>query len=268
MSTKLKKNFQKGFTMVDNEIITSPVIDFKTLGIYLYLLSKPDNWDFSLANIAKSKDVGVDSVRTGINLLEKLGLLIRTPNKNQEGKFQGYNYEIYDTIDTNRFNKLKKPSLDYPTTDKPMTENTHTISNKENSKKESSKKEEEKEEKLQPTFSIKKVKTLEDEIKEYLENKIPILAECPQLRNIVEAIESKAKEDYKEYIDFVYLKKLNDGVKLFDQRAWNIWYFNDFYAQKKVVQTSQANSMPSANVAYAWQLEMIAEYNEKLKNQI
>jgi hypothetical protein len=128
------------------------------------------------------------------------------------------------------------------------------------------KKEEEKEEKLQPTFSIKKVKTLEDEIKEYLENKILILAECPQLRNIVEAIEAKAKENYKEYIDFVYSKKLNDGVKLFDQRAWNIWYFNDFYAQKKVVQTSQANSMPSANVAYAWQLEMIAEYNEKLKN--
>ena len=128
------------------------------------------------------------------------------------------------------------------------------------------KKEEEKEEKLQPTFSIKKVKTLEDEIKEYLENKILILAECPQLRNIVEAIQTKAKENYKEYIDFVYSKKLNDGVKLFDQRAWNIWYFNDFYAQKKVVQTSQSNSMPSANVAYAWQLEMIAEYNEKLKN--
>jgi hypothetical protein len=249
-----------------NHILNDPKLSFKAKGLWAYINSKDNGWSFSVEKISKQTKEKEDSVRSGLTELREAGLLTYKPNRDKKGHVNGWIYCLYA--------HPQKPNDGKTVLGKNRTtEKGGYISKKEYSKKESSKKEEEeekkeeeKEEKLQPTFSIKKVKTLEDEIKEYLENKILILAECPQLRNIVEAIQSKAKENYKEYIDFVYSKKLNDGVKLFDQRAWNIWYFNDFYAQKKVVQTSQSNSMPSANVAYAWQLEMIAEYNEKVKN--
>ena len=44
----LKKSFQINFTQVPNIIINDKKVSLKAKGLYLYMVSKPDNWEFSL----------------------------------------------------------------------------------------------------------------------------------------------------------------------------------------------------------------------------
>lgn len=89
---------QKGFTIVMNDILIAKNISFKAKGIYGYLLSKPDGWDFDALRISNESNEGRKSVMTGLQELEKAGLLVRTISKKINGKFQGYDYEIFDRL--------------------------------------------------------------------------------------------------------------------------------------------------------------------------
>lgn len=66
-----------GFTQVDNILLNDSDLSFKAKGIYSYLYSKPDGWDFSSDRIANDSMDGVDSVLSGLRELEKTGYLER-----------------------------------------------------------------------------------------------------------------------------------------------------------------------------------------------
>lgn len=116
---------KNNYTTVTNNIINDDRLTLKAKGLYLFLLSKPDNWTFSARLIATQNKDAIASVNTGLQELEDVGLLSRIHVQS------GYDYEIFDTFQLhlveNRLNgkSVKKtPKID-------LIENRLNISNKE-----------------------------------------------------------------------------------------------------------------------------------------
>jgi hypothetical protein len=87
---------QRFFGAVPNELLNNPEISFKAKGLYAYLNSKPDNWDFSVERISHQAKEGVDSVRGAIHELEQFGYLIRRKHQDEKG-FWEIDYILYET---------------------------------------------------------------------------------------------------------------------------------------------------------------------------
>jgi len=51
------------FTIVPNELINDKSVSFKAKGLYAYIHSKPNGWEFSSERIAQESSDGRDSVR-------------------------------------------------------------------------------------------------------------------------------------------------------------------------------------------------------------
>lgn len=122
--SRLKKHV-RNYTQVGNDIINAKNLTLKAKGLFLFLLSKPDNWNFSARLIAFQNKDAIASVNTGLQELEDFGLLNRLPCQG------GYDYEIFDTVQSylveNRLSgkSTKRQSKIH------LVENRPSISNKE-----------------------------------------------------------------------------------------------------------------------------------------
>jgi hypothetical protein len=87
---------QRFFGAAPNELLNNPDISFKAKGLYAYLNSKPDNWDFSVESIAAQVKEGIDSVRGGIHELEKFGYLKRIKYQNEKGYWE-IDYMLFES---------------------------------------------------------------------------------------------------------------------------------------------------------------------------
>lgn len=111
------------FGITPNDLLNNENISFKAKGLFAFIQSKPDNWEFSAERIALQTKDGIDGVRTALQELEQHGYLVRS--KYQDNK--GY-WHIEYTL-------LQKPTLENPTQEKPRLENTLNNSKKDYSKK-------------------------------------------------------------------------------------------------------------------------------------
>ena len=73
----------KGFTIIQNEIINSGKVSLKAMGLFLYLKSKPKDWRFSTLRIQKDFSDGLFAIRKAMKELEEVGLLERKKTKNK-----------------------------------------------------------------------------------------------------------------------------------------------------------------------------------------
>jgi hypothetical protein len=87
---------QRFFGAAPNELLNNPDISFKAKGLYAYLNSKPDNWDFSVESIAAQVKEGIDSVRGGVHELEKSGYLKRIKYQNEKGYWE-IDYMLFES---------------------------------------------------------------------------------------------------------------------------------------------------------------------------
>jgi hypothetical protein len=65
------------FTQVANGVLTDKRLSAKAKGLYAYLYSKPDGWDFSVERMCLEMSDGIESINTGLQELEKCGFLTR-----------------------------------------------------------------------------------------------------------------------------------------------------------------------------------------------
>ncbi|GIT98820.1 helix-turn-helix domain-containing protein [Sulfurovum sp. TSL1] len=92
---KLIKKFKNNFTQVPNTIIKDKRLSFKAKGLYMHLVSKPDNWVYYVKEFEKSSKDGRDSIQSGLKELEKYEYLIRVRTKDTYGRFSSFDYYIY-----------------------------------------------------------------------------------------------------------------------------------------------------------------------------
>ncbi|MFA6139026.1 MAG: hypothetical protein WC667_13210 [Sulfurimonas sp.] len=85
----LKKSFQINFTQVPNFIINDKKVSLKAKGLYLYMVSKPDNWEFSLNGMEFQLHESKGAILRIMDELIEFGYLEKI--KNRVGSFQGKN---------------------------------------------------------------------------------------------------------------------------------------------------------------------------------
>lgn len=118
---KIRKQYQRGFTTLDNTPINDEQLSWKAKGLFTYLWSKPDDWDYRVTEVAEHATDGIGSTSTGVNELEKAGYLKRK-QKNKDGVFGD---SVWTLSEKPIFKKpiTENPRSDNPITDKPYTEN-------------------------------------------------------------------------------------------------------------------------------------------------
>lgn len=72
------------FAQVPNELLSDPVVSLKAKGLWAYIQSKPNDYDFSADRIINENADGVDSIKTALKELEEKGYLLR--KRKQDGR--------------------------------------------------------------------------------------------------------------------------------------------------------------------------------------
>lgn len=109
------------FTQVANNILIDPKISWKAKGLFSYLMSKPDGWDFATKRISEEGSDGLKSTSSGLQELEENGYLAR--NRQTNGRME---YLL-------SYERLAKvcPEVQNGTVTKRQSDKTGHISNKE-----------------------------------------------------------------------------------------------------------------------------------------
>jgi hypothetical protein len=81
------------------------------------MLSLPEEWDYSEVGLSKLSKDGVGGTAKALDELETFGYLRRSQIKEDNGKFAGYEYDIFEKP------QINLPYTENPFTEKPFTEN-------------------------------------------------------------------------------------------------------------------------------------------------
>lgn len=101
----IKQN--SNFTQVPNTLLNNANISLKAKGVWAFINSKPNGWNFSVKGIQAQCREGREAISMALKELEKYGYLERKHKpKGDDGQFTGYNYYLYS----------------YPITEAPFTQ--------------------------------------------------------------------------------------------------------------------------------------------------
>lgn len=117
------------FGLAPSSVLNDKTLTFKAKGIYTYIQSKPDGWEFSAERIARQGLDKITSIRSGLKELENAGLLIRKKTQNDRGHWE-MEYILFLE------KTLENPTSENPTSENPTSENLPNNSKKDSSKKE------------------------------------------------------------------------------------------------------------------------------------
>lgn len=110
------------YTVMSNYHLRDKRLSYKAKGLLSFMLSLPDDWDYSMNGLSKVSKENISAIRTALHELEEFGYLKRNRLQKKNGKFE-YEYIIYE----------KSPYIDFPYTVNPHTENQIQINtNKQN----------------------------------------------------------------------------------------------------------------------------------------
>lgn len=93
---------ERDYTVLDNEMLRNPNLSLKAKGLLAFVLSRPDDWVFTIRGLAHFCRDGPDSVRSAVQELEKAGYIVRR-RKRENGKYREMKYDVYE-----------KPVQDFP----------------------------------------------------------------------------------------------------------------------------------------------------------
>ena len=93
---RLIKRDRGNNTNTSNKVIRDERLTWKARGIFNYLWSQADNWQFYVAEIANHAKDGVKSTRSGLDELEKYGYLKRINRHDKSGSFDGMDWILSD----------------------------------------------------------------------------------------------------------------------------------------------------------------------------
>ena len=115
---------EDNFVIIDKAFLLNEEISLKAKGLLALLLSYPDNWQFYKAEIVQHTTDKENSLNSGLKELIENGYIVRKQRKDENGKFEGYEYHVYEKPST------EKPSTEKPSTEKPILLNNKNTKNK------------------------------------------------------------------------------------------------------------------------------------------
>ena len=121
---RIKKQYTKGFTTINNDILNDTELSFKAKGLFSYLWSLPDDWVYYETEVTKHSTDGRGSVRSGLKELEEQGYLKRGRKRNDKGQLVNADWQLADTP------MFKKRTLDKRTLENRTLLNTNLTNEK------------------------------------------------------------------------------------------------------------------------------------------
>ena len=115
---------EDNFVIIDKAFLLNEEISLKAKGLLALLLSYPDNWQFYKAEIVQHTTDKENSLNSGLKELIENGYIVRKQRKDENGKFEGYEYHVYEKPST------EKTSTEKPSTEKPILLNNKNTKNK------------------------------------------------------------------------------------------------------------------------------------------
>ena len=84
------------YTIMSNYHLQDLRISLKAKGLLSFMLSLPDDWDFTLQGLATCCKEGVDAIRQALRELEDNGYLRRTRRRRTNGRLSCHTYDIFE----------------------------------------------------------------------------------------------------------------------------------------------------------------------------
>lgn len=142
-----RHNHEQEFTILPNSLIRNPELSLRDVGLLCYMLSLPQDWEFSIHGLDYViQNNGASSVRAALKNLEKQGYLRRSWIRSEDGRIIRNQWTVSDLPieEQDALPEDNKPYVENPHADNPHAENPHAenrrqtknISNKENNNKE------------------------------------------------------------------------------------------------------------------------------------
>ena len=133
---RVEKN--RGYTVMSNHHLRNKDLSLKAKGLLSQMLSLPEDWDFTLKGLSLINREQIDAIRAAVKELEQAGYIVRSRERDSQGRLRGADYIIYEQPQPVPDSPtLENPTLDNPTQEKP-TQEKPTQLNKDRSSKEKS----------------------------------------------------------------------------------------------------------------------------------
>lgn len=95
----VRRKFKDNFTMVHNEYLNDPRLGSSEMGWLTFMLSRPDNWNFSIEGLAHTHSDGKTKIITALNKLKALGYFRRIKLiDSSTGRIIDWIYEFSDEV--------------------------------------------------------------------------------------------------------------------------------------------------------------------------
>lgn len=136
---RLIKKDRGNYTNTSNLIIRDDRLHWNSRGIFVYLWSQANEWQFYVKEVVKHSPGGETELRTALKELEKYGYLKRNPRHGQSGSFNGMDWILSDVGGLNRhtgnpddgsINENQQKESDYPSSAKPVERETRRMDNR------------------------------------------------------------------------------------------------------------------------------------------
>ena len=134
-----------GYTIMSNHHLRDQNLSHSARGLLSFLLSLPENWDYSFNGLVAISKEGKDAVRSMINELKEAKYIKISQYRDKKGWFKS-KYDVYEypydmTLKMNNYRTPgfpvpDKPMSEEPIPDEPMSENPPQINTKEINKEE------------------------------------------------------------------------------------------------------------------------------------
>ena len=85
------KKQKKNFTQISNKLLNDNNLSFKAKGLFAFMDSKPDKWNFTIKSIASQTKEGIESISSAMKELKNNGYMTYKKYKDGHGE-----YELFD----------------------------------------------------------------------------------------------------------------------------------------------------------------------------
>lgn len=99
---RIIKKGRGNYTNTDNTLVRDDTLHWGPRGLFNYMWSQADGWQFYVKELVKHSPGGETELRNYLNELEEHGYLKRTPRHDNEGKFGGMDWILSDVGGLNR----------------------------------------------------------------------------------------------------------------------------------------------------------------------
>lgn len=117
---------KESYVVLDKGFLNNASLSWQAKGMLAYMLSLPNDWTFSIADLSTRSKNGRDATNTIVKELCAAGYIQKQQTRSEKGKFSSAELLVFEKP----MPLTENPSTDNPQTEKPLTENPTLLINK------------------------------------------------------------------------------------------------------------------------------------------